>query len=196
MHGGMTCREHQRLALQYLGVVHETSAEAFDLLIGSDCTEGNLAKVLLVEGSICDAAHHISFPPDDGHRAMPAIQHQAGNVLSWHVGQLLRKDILQSNQPVQHQQCSMLGSRKLRFEGISLCNSNNAACLAAALTLPVKAVSLRSISNATARCELLRSSCVCPKAAHSCTYSQQPTRQYPDAVTPAVQIVVRDLSNA
>ena len=73
MRGGVTCREHQWLALKYLGVVHKASAKAFDLLIGSDCTEGNLAKVLLVEGSIRDAAHHVSFPPDDGHRAMPPI---------------------------------------------------------------------------------------------------------------------------
>lgn len=80
---------HQRLALKYLGVVHKTGAKAFDLLIGSDCTEGNLPKVLLVKGSVCDAAHHVSFPPDDGHRAMPPIKHQASDVLSWHVGQLL-----------------------------------------------------------------------------------------------------------
>lgn len=57
----------------HLGVVHETSAEALDLLIGSDCTEGDLPKALLVEGAVCDPAHHVSFPPDDGHGAVPPI---------------------------------------------------------------------------------------------------------------------------
>ena len=73
----------------HLGVVHQACAKAFDLLIGSDCTKGDLPEMLLVERTVRDPTNHISFPSDDGHRAMPPIQHQAGNVLSRHVGQLL-----------------------------------------------------------------------------------------------------------
>ena len=84
-----TAYNNFQYAHSHLGVVHEACAKALDLLIGSDCTEGNLPKALLVEGPIGDPAYHISFPPDNGHRAMPPIQNQACNVLPRHVGQLL-----------------------------------------------------------------------------------------------------------
>lgn len=121
----MEAQTDLRLALkqQYLGVVHEASAEALDLFVGSDRTEGNLPKVLLVEGAVGDAPHHISFPPDDGHRAMPPIKHQAGNVLSRHVGQLLGKDVLQGYEPIKQQQSSDYGCccfEKMFFSAMSL----------------------------------------------------------------------------
>lgn len=57
----------------HLGVVHEASSKTLDLLISSDCTEGDLPEALFVEGAVCDPTNHVSFPPDDGHRAMSAI---------------------------------------------------------------------------------------------------------------------------
>lgn len=55
-----------------------------------------------MEGAVGDASHHQAVLLDDGHAAMPAVQHKASNVLSRHVGQLLAEDVLQSNQPTLH----------------------------------------------------------------------------------------------
>jgi len=59
--------------VHYLGKVHEARAKALDLLIGSDCTEGNLPKALLMEGPVGDATHYVPPPPHNGYRAMPPV---------------------------------------------------------------------------------------------------------------------------
>ena len=46
-----------------LGEVHQASTKALDLLIGSDGTEGNFPKALLMEGPVRDATHNILFSP-------------------------------------------------------------------------------------------------------------------------------------
>ena len=105
--------QHRLLALSawdvtldraHLGEVHETCAKALDLLIGSHCTEGNLSKALLMEGAVSDATHNIALAPNDCHGAVPLIQDQTGYVLFWHIRQLLREDVLQSNQPAEQHQ--------------------------------------------------------------------------------------------
>ena len=92
----------------HLGEVHKARAKAFDLLICSDRTEGNLPEALLMEGPVCDSPHNIPFPPYNCHRAMPPVQHKPGYILPGHVGQLFGENVLQCNQPADE---SLFGSR-------------------------------------------------------------------------------------
>ena len=55
----------KQVCIEYacLGEVHQASTKALDLLIGSDGTEGNFPKALLMEGPVRDATHNIPFSP-------------------------------------------------------------------------------------------------------------------------------------
>ena len=68
--------------------------------------------------------------------------------------------------------------------------------LAAASPPPVKGVSPRMTSNATAHCEGVASSCVLFEGCIQLRLAKQTTRQNPDADALDVHVVMADLANA
>lgn len=57
-----------------------------------------------MKGAICDAANDSALALDDGHGAMPPVEHQPCNIFPRHVGQLPAENILKSYQPAPKKQ--------------------------------------------------------------------------------------------
>lgn len=76
-----------------LGPVHEACPMAFDLMRGRNSTESNLAEACARssrESTVSDSTYALVVGGvDNSDGAMPALKNQPGDVLLWHVGQLL-----------------------------------------------------------------------------------------------------------